>query len=70
MGHCRSYLRALGDEQTVEGESLKWALGEAVWVRADVEGVAAAAAALPQPFGDGRRAEGGIKRLFKTEIRR
>ncbi|XP_015283089.1 PREDICTED: kinetochore-associated protein NSL1 homolog [Gekko japonicus] len=31
MGHCKSYMRALGDEQPVEAETLKWALSEAVW---------------------------------------
>lgn len=38
MGHCKSYMRALGDEQPVEAESLKLALSEAVWVRAAAGG--------------------------------
>nr|XP_056708432.1 kinetochore-associated protein NSL1 homolog [Euleptes europaea] len=31
VGYCKSYARALGDEQPVEAEALKWALSEAVW---------------------------------------
>ncbi|XP_048345558.1 kinetochore-associated protein NSL1 homolog [Sphaerodactylus townsendi] len=31
LGCCKSHVRALGDEQPVETETLQWALGEAVW---------------------------------------
>uniref|UniRef100_A0ACB8GA79 Uncharacterized protein n=1 Tax=Sphaerodactylus townsendi TaxID=933632 RepID=A0ACB8GA79_9SAUR len=32
LGCCKSHVRALGDEQPVETETLQWALGEAVWL--------------------------------------
>lgn len=52
LGHCAPYVRALGDGQPVESESLERMLSEALWVSVDVRrpGKAAAAAAAGGPI--------------------